>query len=67
MPKQTKPYCPTNGCGGRPNGACTAFPISACFNCKNSQLNNFNRYCPNCYHCLNCNRIIKRKYNLSDL
>lgn len=63
-----KPFCPKNGCGGTPNGAAMPQPShDACKTCgyppgqRGDGLSNWDRYCPQCFHCVSCNRIIKRK------
>jgi hypothetical protein len=56
------PWCPKNGVHGIVNGAAPPCPIADCPVCKTSGLFNYNQYCPTCYTCLNCHRIIKRKF-----
>lgn len=64
MPKRAE-FCPKNGCG-MPNGAASPVPV-ICKNCgygsynKPYSLTNFNKFCPICFNCISCGRIIKKK------
>jgi hypothetical protein len=59
------PYCSSRH--GIPNGAAPAINVPNCSICNQDGLNNFNWYCPNCYRCLTCQRVIKRKYDKDNL
>ena len=60
-----KPYCSKRH--GTPNGAAPSCQVPNCTICNQHRLNNFNQYCPNCYRCLKCQRVIKDKYNDGNL
>lgn len=62
MSKHRVPYCPLNGGHGRINGASTSFPVDPCNYCGQDGLTNYNHYCPTCFKCRTCERVIKRKY-----
>lgn len=52
-------YCPRNGCGMQ-NGAAPPCPVK-CKHCSYvEKLTNFDKFCPQCKHCLSCGRIIKK-------
>ncbi len=52
-------YCPKRH--GIPNGACCPMPVGNCKVCGQTDLNHLDWYCPNCYRCLDCQRIVKSK------
>jgi hypothetical protein len=69
-------WCPNNGCG-MVNGAAIASPRSEdCPHCGypaaqivdgvlGRGLTTHHKFCPNCYRCLECNRIIRRKADVA--
>jgi len=55
-------WCPRNGrCGGMPNGACEPSPKPDCKHCGAESIPGLG-YCPSCFRCDTCGRIIKRKF-----
>jgi hypothetical protein len=61
-PRIRVPWCPMNGTHGMANGAAPAVSIPPCRRCGRNDLTNFSNYCPSCFACQTCDRIIKRKY-----
>lgn len=60
-----KPYCSKRH--GIPNGACEPCKLPNCEICNQHGLTSYNWYCPNCYRCLTCKRVVKSKYKDGNL
>lgn len=59
-------HCYRNGCGGIINGAAPPFPAPDCLHCGWGKITTHNKYCPSCFHCLTCDRVIKRLRDRKD-
>jgi|GEM_PF-4242648 len=55
---KTSPYCKKRH--GTPNGACNSFPVPDCKICGQKNLDNHNWYCPNCFRCLECEKVVEK-------
>ncbi len=62
-PRIKVPWCPKNGTHGVINGAAPESEIAPCKRCGRGGLTTHTQYCPSCFTCLRCDRIIKRKFN----
>jgi hypothetical protein len=60
-PRTRVPWCPFNGAHENVRRSAR---LPACPNCKHSILTASDLYCPMCYACLYCERVIKRKFSV---